>query len=437
MDFSTPRLAVQSLLRRQPELEEDVLELAREFLVVISMDDEKDKEEWISYTQQLLTGSFERWEPLAVGLYTSHVLLLHYQKLQEGVYMEGPRVPNVTATTIATTTTTDATEPQKNSKLEGLCKVLRVCMEENLEHDEPRIRTLVAKLVGSYTQYTKDESLFTTLLLPSLQTEMARGRDKNTEKKYSTASCGALDDTTGWRAVETHLQAIASYIHGGRLSCHNEQQTVLYDICLDCCIHHVNRHVRAAGIQLLEQCCIHITNTTGTVDEELQHVVVQVLKECLADNWSQVRMAASVLCRSFLLKYPEQSDKVWRVLLPRMCLNRFYLAQGVKLYSLETWKLVFPERGLELVAKYAGAVCQYYIKGCDADNHVVREAACQAVAELAHKVGHHPTYASSLTPFISMLLQVGGAHSKTKKIFFSFKFNMQLSLFHIFIPAQL
>ena len=74
-----------------------------------------------------------------------------------------------------------------------------------------------------------------------------------------------------------------------------------------------------------------------------------------------------------------------------MCLNRFYIAQGVKLYSQDTWKLIFgarahsPDEGLHsreetkggggmgAVARNAGHVCRYYSKMCDADNHAVRE----------------------------------------------------------------
>jgi hypothetical protein len=42
---------------------------------------------------------------------------------------------------------------------------------------------------------------------------------------------------------------------------------------------------------------------------------------------------------------------------------------------------------------------------CDADNHVVREAACQAVAELATKLGTSPQYQEKLQPYVHVLLQ--------------------------------
>lgn len=42
---------------------------------------------------------------------------------------------------------------------------------------------------------------------------------------------------------------------------------------------------------------------------------------------------------------------------------------------------------------------------CDADNHVVREAACQAVAELAVKIGMDEEHAAVLQPHVTVLLQ--------------------------------
>jgi len=132
----------------------------------------------------------------------------------------------------------------------------------------------------------------------------------------------------------------------------------------------------------------------------------------LADNWSQVRMAASVLNRVFwstlqeTCRFEQENlEKLYTVLVPRMCLNRFYLAQGVKLYSHQTWKLVFPDNGVKVVAKSIAPVVRYYVKMCDADNHVVREAACQAVAELAVKIGRDEEHSEALQPHVAILLQ--------------------------------
>jgi hypothetical protein len=147
------------------------------------------------------------------------------------------------------------------------------------------------------------------------------------------------------------------------------------DLLVDCefsSIKHVNRHVRAAAMAVLEQWVI-----AASASEEhhcllietsslLRKTTVSVIKTGLADNWSQVRMAASVLCRVFFTKLQGLTDanveQLYPALLPSMCLNRFYLAQGVKLYSHETWKMVVQDHGIDLIASNLPAVCRYYIK---------------------------------------------------------------------------
>ena len=179
---------------------------------------------------------------------------------------------------------------------------------------------------------------------------------------------------------------------------------------------HVNRHVRAAGIAAMEQWVAaakdNYTDMLLDPSSPLRVSLVKVLKVTLADNWSQVRMAASVLCRVFfqaLLQHPREAwhtETLYPTLIPRMCLNRFYLAQGVKLYSHDTWLILFEEGGgVDAVAHCAPAICRYYVQMCDADNHAVREAACQAVAELALKLGTSLKHAESLAPQVQTLLQ--------------------------------
>jgi len=255
---------------------------------------------------------------------------------------------------------------------------------------------------------------------------MDLGRD--TSGKKSKSSEGALDDTTGWRALETHLHALAAFVDGCGGAYVTEEDGVRDEKLLaaleSCCNDHVNRHIRAAGIAVLDRMVLSVSaaeedSVLTDPGSDLRRVIMAVLKEMLADNWSQVRMAASVLCRTFLLALirtenedgeDDALDGLYPILIPRMCLNRFYLAQGVKLYSHDTWKMVFPpgsprRSGLQKVASCAGAVCRYYCKMCDADNHVVREGACQAVAELASKIGTHPDLSESLSPYVPALLQ--------------------------------
>jgi len=74
------------------------------------------------------------------------------------------------------------------------------------------------------------------------------------------------------------------------------------------------------------------------------------------------------------------------VLLPAMCLNRYYVAEGVRVFSQETWRLAVGDRGVSLVADRCGAFVSHYIEQSKANNHAVREAACACLAEIAAKV---------------------------------------------------
>jgi hypothetical protein len=408
------------------------------------------------------------------------------------VYMDGPRVPIIkdhhhpsTGTTIHTSDATSTTPTPTNtvgqqlrqlffskSDIVTLVRDMHTLCVQHLEHTEPRVRTLVAKAVGAYStqilHFSTDEkdtaavgddlrSLLQEMydmLCHSIGHHIQVGRDETTSTTaastststttMSRASTGAIDDTTGWRAIETNWLCLASFVHA--LGEHYYTQfpisPTLYENCSYSSITHVNRHVRAAAMQTLEQwihvITLSIVKKTNNNDDEnkddlklllseptspLRQTVVDIVKTGLADNWSQVRMASSVVCRVWFqslqaLHISIQESTMLAALLPRMCLNRFYLAQGVKLYSHETWKLIFgtsssslpsssedPNNnenststglGLQLVVANIPAMIRYYIKMCDADNHAVREAACQAIAELAVRVGTHDQYRTKL-----------------------------------------
>ena len=127
-------------------------------------------------------------------------------------------------------------------------------------------------------------------------------------------------------------------------------------------------------------------------------------------------MAASVATRQFLsacgllcdLQVSEAAGRpsaqlqqqIWDLLLPPMCLNRYYIAEGVRLYSLETWRRATGGQGRELVAKHLPATVAFYLQQADADNHAVREAACSCIAELATKVAR-----PAVQPEVAGLLQ--------------------------------
>jgi len=83
-----------------------------------------------------------------------------------------------------------------------------------------------------------------------------------------------------------------------------------------------------------------------------------------------------------------------------MCLNRYYVAEGVRTFSQATWAMVMGEEGRVWVAKCASSVVSYYIEQSKANNHAVREAACACIAELMVKVDRE-----AVAPHVPKLLR--------------------------------
>ncbi|KAL7578252.1 hypothetical protein ACA910_012671 [Epithemia clementina (nom. ined.)] len=473
MDFSSVPRALDSLQRRNPPLDDKVLELSKQLMTTTTTSPSSSQPFCDQLTQLLQFQQQEqkeggeggkkdhnrRWEHLAVGLYVAtDVLQQQIPRLEAKgssssnngggggiVYMEGPRVPAVIETSVSDNISND--ESSTNNKVTAvssgwkspelsddqimaLAEVLHPLALQHLEDSEPRVRTLVAKAAGVYCKVTlllkQGNDLRKSIhdrVVSSIQEHLAQGRaTAEKDSQYSKSSTGALDDTTGWRALETNWQCLAAIISAmGPL--YFDDFGVFSDQLLQDCQHssivHVNRHVRAAGMAVLEQCIAaavrsptHSATLLADTQSSFAQTMVAVLRDGLGDNWSQVRMAASVLCRSYLMALENLNadvTKLYPVLLPRMCLNRFYLAQGVKLYSHETWRLLFQNQkeasGIGHVVQNLPAVCRYYVKMCDADNHVVREAACQAIAELAIRLGGSEEYNPKFQPHVGMLLQ--------------------------------
>ncbi|GFN92459.1 hypothetical protein PoB_001896500, partial [Plakobranchus ocellatus] len=63
----------------------------------------------------------------------------------------------------------------------------------------------------------------------------------------------------------------------------------------------------------------------------------------------------------------------------------YYVAEGVRNYSQETWQQITKGEGKLLVETYIDHVVEYYVQSTESDNHAVREAACACIAELGSK----------------------------------------------------
>ena len=236
-------------------------------------------------------------------------------------------------------------------------------------------------------------------------------------------------ETAGWRHLETSMKCLQSVVNGCGSAFKENIDTDLLDL-INVTTKHTNRFVRETGYHTLASIIDAATtrkNDTNTEmfngmeidtnletelhtnDEQIMTIhnikMATILADGLSDNWSQVRLSAAVATRSFLTSLPKDAqDKhaIYSLMIPRLCLNRYYLAEGVRIYSQETWRMVTNAEiggGKKVVEAYIEDVVKYYTLCTIADNHAVREAACQCIAELAAKLDK-----TVLEPQVDLLL---------------------------------
>lgn len=189
--------------------------------------------------------------------------------------------------------------------------------------------------------------------------------------------------TEGWKALETSVQC-AHEVMAGTGVAFAPHATPEVRALLRRCFSHMNRFVRETGYLAMAALCTALSGTDAL--EQIAEEVASDLVDGLSDNWSQVRYAASRAARALLLGVTAAREAVYPIVMPAMCLNRYYVAEGVRLYSQETWRLVMGTSGREVVARYIDSVVPYYVSQSKANNHAVREAACGCMTELMNKV---------------------------------------------------
>ncbi|KAG1649724.1 hypothetical protein GQR58_028719 [Nymphon striatum] len=294
-----------------------------------------------------------------------------------------------------------------------------------LTHDECRVRLAAGELLGALSKKFGIEIYISCKekILDLIQDNMERHipSDSNTDsnadfnndiddslyKLRRSSSSEIFHDTAGWKFLETSMKCLQFMIVG----CGSQFQEMINQELLDLifvALKHSNRFVRETGYYVFSAlfACVSEANSNAVTEHPVfvryGSQLNNHLSIGLADNWSQVRLAASEATRKFLMSM--QSDELredyFSLLLPRMCLNRYYVAEGVRLYSQETWKLVTGTEGKELVEKFIKLVVDFYIAETQADNHAVREAACACIAELGSKI--RPDV---IEPYVEQLLK--------------------------------
>ena len=251
------------------------------------------------------------------------------------------------------------------------------------------MRNAAANLLGQLCRSLGPEILQNAknVVVQLIKDNLERQSD-GVEMQANMGSTGDIfHDTAGWKYLETSMKALQCM---AECSNTDEFQAFFDQGLLDLVkqsLSHTNRFVREAGFYTINAFINHGAIGQGNSDYALQFA--KLIKAGLSDNWSQVRLSASVACRSFFSSQPDDTtrERYFSVLLPPLCLNRYYMAEGVRIYCQETWKTLVGSQGRSLVEQNIKEIVQFYIECTEADNHAVREAACHCIAELAVKIG--------------------------------------------------
>ncbi|MCL4127138.1 UNVERIFIED_CONTAM: hypothetical protein GTU68_045495, partial [Idotea baltica] len=310
-------------------------------------------------------------------------------------------------------------------------KEIREAASILVTHSEVRVRLAAGEVLGSlcakdncftYTQFkpkllhliqsnldrdvknesgSEGDSLNNDRIMEKLNYESRERRNSGN----SSSAAQIFHDTAGWRNLETSMKCLESMIKGcgDKFIPFIDQE--LLELLFTTLVH-TNRFVRETGFTV---CAALVSCGVTEGEDPIQgnpmivygDQLAKRLAQGLADNWSQVRLAASEASRKFLVTLPIAArEKFFPYLLPRICLNRYYVAEGVRLYSQETWRQITGSEGRTLVQKYIDDVVPYYVEATEADNHAVREAACECIAELALKIPEN-----AVRPHVASLLQ--------------------------------
>ncbi|KAF6022738.1 hypothetical protein EB796_018946 [Bugula neritina] len=305
------------------------------------------------------------------------------------------------------------------------CEMVKDFCIASLTHTEYRVRIAAGECLGGLCMkfgssiYVDIKDIILSGIRDNLERDMAKDEshniyleeagqiDGNASPRTSTLMMAErmanfdehtkkiFHDTAGWKNLETFMKCLQSVIDGCGVHFNKQINQELLDLIFTA-LTHTNRFVRETGYQVcgsLVSCNSQALGSEEKPDKLADSILIfgmqfaKHLASGLADNWSQVRLASSQATRQFLAALDAESmSQYMPLLLPRMCLNRYYVAEGVRIYSQETWRKMAGDDGKLLVQKYIKPTVEFYISQSEADNHAVREAACSCIAELGSKI---------------------------------------------------
>lgn len=138
------------------------------------------------------------------------------------------------------------------------------------------------------------------------------GADASTKVVKEDENDKTKHDTEGWKTLETSMRSLQNLIEGSREHIHSFDLQPVLEIILKS-VDHINRFVREISYFVIDAIFISSRNVLSSPQEELKEgfrktlsELVPIVQKGLADNWSQVRYAASQGTRSLYEILDEQ-----------------------------------------------------------------------------------------------------------------------------------
>jgi len=254
-----------------------------------------------------------------------------------------------------------------------------------LGDEDTRVRQMVSEVLEKWAQ--KDAEIWPqfgpTVIedVKACRTRMTKDKDE-VDARWGGSTVGEQvphHETEGWGSLETSMKCVSALMRGigPSFKLDEDLQALLEESTL-----HSNRYVREYAFLCLASAASIASS---------QDWFLPILSRGLRDNWSQVRYASSVAVRHLVSNPCFDLEIAAPVLVPYMCLNRHYVAEGVRLYSQETWRLLVPATGgAPILMKCLQEVVDAYSVATNAANHAVREAACKCMSELGTRIAGSP-----------------------------------------------
>jgi len=218
-----------------------------------------------------------------------------------------------------------------------------------------------------------------------------------------------LDDTSGWRNVEIDIMAFNGLIRVYGLRGLFTRPTLALRACvqlLEIAGQHMNRHIHESALEFID---IIYKSANGHYEVLIESALsgryanasMKTIAAGLENNWSQLRLAAARSTGIFFTAYSiapilvESRHHIaplvtaicsemnaLEYILPRLCMNRFYVADGVKMHAISSWRAMVDTNGKELLSSVIKSAIDYYVDMAKSKSHMVSEAACAALSEV-------------------------------------------------------